>query len=154
MIQIGFLTLDVVILLALFLVTFFIAFKKSKKSVARFVLPFYVATLIYSTLPFEADEASSKVLLFAVTYGILVFLMKRSITASSGGYGARHFFDSLLLALAAIFSLFIAYYKILPIDEIIKINFPFSALILENVPYYLLISIPLVFVYISNAHRD
>ncbi len=154
MIQIGFLTLDVIILLVLFLVTFFIAFKKSKKSVARFVLPFYVATLIYTTLPFETEEASSKVLLFAVVYAALIFLMKKSITASSGGYGARHFFDSLLLSLAAIFSLFIAYYKILPIDEIIKINFPFSALILENVPYYILISIPLVFIYISNAHRD
>lgn len=154
MIQIGFLTIDVVILLVLFIGTFFVAYKKSKKSVARFVLPFYVATLIYSTLPFKAEEASSKVLLFAVVYAILVFLMKRSITASSGGYGGRHFLDSLMLALAAIFSLFIAYYKILPIDEIIKINFPFSALILENVPYYLLISIPLIFVYISNAHKD
>jgi hypothetical protein len=154
MIQIGFLTLDVIILLALFLVTFFVAFKKSKKSVARFVIPFYIATLIYTTLPFEVEEASSKLLLFLVVYAALIFLMKRSITASGGGYGGRHFFDSLLLALAAIFSLFIAYYKTLPIEEIIKINFPFSALILENVPYYVLISIPLVFIFISNNHKD
>lgn len=154
MIQIGFLTLDVIILLALFFVTFFVAFKKSKKSVARFVIPFYVATLIYTTLPFNVEEATSKLLLFAVVYAALIILMKRSITASSGGYGGRHFFDSLLLALAAIFSLFIAYYKTLPIEEIIKINFPFSALILENVPYYVLISIPLIFIYISNKHQD
>lgn len=154
MIQIGFLTIDVIILLALFIFTFYVAYKKSKKSVARFVLPFYVATLIYSTLPFKAEEASSKVLLFAVAYALLVFLMKRSITASSGGYGGRHFFDSLMLAFATIFSLFIAYHKILPLEEIVKINFPFSAIILENVPYYLLISIPLVLIFISNAHND
>jgi len=154
MIQIGFLTLDVIILLVIFIGTFFIAFKKSKKSVARFVLPFYVAIFIYSTLPFKVVEASSKVLLFVVVYGVLIFLMKKSITAAGGSYGGRHIFDSLLLSFAAIFSLFIAYYKVLPIDEIIKINFPFSNLILENIPYYILIMIPLIFVYISNSNKD
>ncbi len=154
MIQIGFLTIDVIILLVIFCFTFFIAFKKSKKSVARFVLPFYVTTLIYTTLPFKATEASAKIMLFLVTYTILVFLMKKSITAVGGITGGRHFLDSILLSFAAIFSLFIAYYKILPLEKIIKINFPFSALILENVPYYALISIPLVLIYISNAHRD
>lgn len=154
MIQLGFLTIDLIILIVLFVFTFFIAYKKSKKSVARFVLPFYVATLIYSTLPFDMKEASSKVMLFAVVYAALIFLMRKSITASSGGYGGRHFFDSLLLAFAAIFALFIAYYKILPLDEIIKINFPFSAVILDKVPYYALISIPLVLIFASNHHRD
>lgn len=154
MIQIGFLTLDVIILLAIFIITFFIAFKKSKKSVARFVLPFYVATLIYSTLPFKVTEASAKVLLFLVVYAVLIFLMKKSITAAGGAYGGRHVLDSILLSFAAIFSLFIAYYKILPLDKIIKINFPFSSLILTNVPYYALIMIPLVLIYISNAHKD
>lgn len=154
MMQFGFLTLDVIIILVLFIVTFFIAYKKSKKSVARFVLPFYVATLIYSTLPFDVTEASSKILLFVVVYGVLVFLMKKSITAFGGGFGGRHILDSLLLSFAAIFSLFIAYYKILPLDEVIKINFPFSGLILENVPYYILIMIPLVLIYISNHHKN
>lgn len=154
MIQIGFLTLDVIILLAIFIITFFVAYKKSKKSVARFIIPFYVATLIYSTLPFKTIEASSKILIFLVVYAVLIFLMKKSITASSGSYGGRHFLDSLLLSFAAIFSLFIAYFKILPLDKIIKINFPFSSLILENIPYYILISIPLVLIYISNAQKD
>ena len=154
MYQIGFLTLDVIILLVIFIITFFIAYKKSKKSVARFIIPFYVATLIYSTLPFKVEEASAKILLFLVTYGVLVFLMKKSITAASGAYGGRHILDSLLLSFSAIFSLFIAYYKILPLEKIIKINFPFSSLILENIPYYALISIPLVLIFISNAHRD
>jgi hypothetical protein len=154
MFQIGFLTMDLIILIVIFCVTFFIAFKKSKKSVARFVIPFYVATLIHPTLPFESTEASAKVMIFLVTYGILFFLMKKSISAVGPVGGARHFFDALLLSFSAIFSLFIAYYKILPIDKIVQINFPFSAIILANIPYYILISIPLVLIYISNAHRD
>jgi hypothetical protein len=154
MIQIGFLTLDVIIVLILFIVTFFIAYKKSKKSVARLVLPFYITTLIHSTLPFKATEASAKVLLFLVAYIVLYFLMKRSITAFGGGYGGRHILDSILLSFAAIFSLFIAYYKIIPLEAIIKINFPFSNFILENIPYYILIMIPLVLIYISNHHSD
>lgn len=154
MTYLGFLTLDVIILLVLLFVTFFIAYKKSKKSVIRFIIPFYVATLIYSTLPFKTTEASAKVLLFLIVYVVLVFLMKKSITASSSAEGARHILDSFLISLSAIFSLFIAYFKILPIEKIIKINFPFSNLILENVPYYVLIVIPLVLIYISNAHKD
>lgn len=154
MIQIGFLTLDVIILLVIFILTFFIAYKKSKKNVARFVIPFYVATFVYTTLPFKASEASAKVLLFLVVYAVLIVLMKRSITAFGGGYGGRHILDSLMLAFSAIFSLFIAYYKILPLDKIIKINFPFSALILEKVPYYILILIPLALIYASNQHSD
>lgn len=154
MIQIGFLTIDVIILLVIFVFTFFVAYKKSKKSVARFVIPFYVATLIYSTLPFKATEASAKVLLFLVVYAVLIFLMKKSITAASGGYGGRHVLDSFLLSFAAIFSLFIAYYKILPLDKIIKINFPFSGFILENIPYYILILIPLTLIFLSNAQKD
>lgn len=153
MIQFGFLTIDLIIILVLFLVTFFVAYKKSKKSVARFILPFYVATFIYSTLPFNATEPSAKILLFLVTYCVLFFLMKRSITAFGGGYGGRHIIDSILLSFAAIFSLFIAYYKILPLEALIKINFPFSGLILEYIPYYVLIMIPLVLIYISNSHR-
>ncbi len=154
MTYLGFLTIDVIILLVLFFATFFIAYKKSKKNVARFILPFYVATLIYSTLPFKITEASAKILLFIVVYGILIFLMKRSITATSAAEGGRHIFDSFLVSLSAIFSLFIAYFKILPLDKIIKINFPFSNLILQNVPYYALIMIPLVLIFISNAHKD
>lgn len=154
MIHFGFLTIDLIILIVLFCVTFYIAFKKSKRSVARFILPFYVATLIYSTLPFKMTEATSKVLLFAATYAVLVFLMKKSITASGGARGMRHFLDSILLSFSAVFSLFIAYYKIIPLEKIIKINFPFSAFILTHTPYYILISIPLILIFISNAHRD
>ena len=154
MIQFGFLTLDVIILLVLFGVTFFFAFKKSKKSVARAILPFYVATLIYTTLPFKPVEASSKVLIFAVTYVLLIFLMKKSITAVGGIGGGRHFFDSIMLSFAAIFSLFIAYFKIIPIEKIITINFPFSAIILDKIPYYILISIPLILIFLSNHHKD
>ncbi len=154
MIQIGFLTVDVIILLVIFIFTFFVAYKKSKKNVARYVIPFYVATFVYSTLPFKASEASAKVLLFLLVYGILIFLMKRSITAFGGGYGGRHVLDSLMLAFSAIFSLFIAYYKILPLDKIIKINFPFSAFILDKVPYYILILIPLALIFASNSHSD
>jgi hypothetical protein len=80
--------------------------------------------------------------------------MKKSITAAGGAYGGRHILDSILLSFAAIFSLFIAYYKILPIDKIFKINFPFSNLILENIPYYALIMIPLVLIFISNSNKD
>ena len=150
----GFLTLDLIILLVLFIFTFFVAYKKSKKSVARFVLPFYVATLIYSTLPFNTTEASAKIMLFGATWAVLILLMKKSITAVGGARGGRHILDSVLLSFSAIFSLFIAYFKILPIEKLIKINFPFSTFILENVPYYVLITIPLVLIYIANAHRD
>lgn len=152
--QIGFLTLDVIILLVIFIGTFFIAYKKSKKSVVRFILPFYVATFVYSTLPFKVTEASGKVLLFLVVYAVLIFLMKKSITAAGGSGGGRHALDAVLLSFSAIFSLFIAYYKILPIDKIIEINFPFSNLILNSVPYYILILIPLILIYFSNSHRD
>ena len=154
MIQIGFLTLDVIILLAIFIVTFFIAYKKSKKSVARFIIPFYVATFIYTTLPFKATEASAKVLIFLGAYALLIVLLKRSISAFGGGYGGRHILDSLMLSFAAIFSLFIAYYKVLPLEQIIKINFPFSAFILDKIPYYILIFIPLALIYASNSHSD
>lgn len=154
MIQIGFLTIDIIILLVIFIGTFFVAFKKSKKSVARFIIPFYVTTLIYPTLPFNVTEASGKVMLFFGVYALLVFLMKKSITAVGGVTGGRHFLDSLLLSFSAIFSVFIAYQFIIPLDKILKINFPFSAIILENIPYYALISIPLVLIYISNGHRD
>lgn len=154
MTQLSFLTLDVIILLVLFIFTFFIAYKKSKKSVARFVIPFYVTIFVYTTLPFKVTEASAKVLLFVAVYALLIVLMKRSITAFGGGYGGRHVLDSILLSLSAIFSVFIAYYKILPIESLVKINFPFSTLILNTVPYYILILIPLILIYISNYHRD
>jgi len=150
----GFLTLDLIILIVLFVFTFFIAYKKSKKSVARFVLPFYVTTLVYTTLPFKATDASAKIMLFVVTWAVLIFLMKKSITAVGGARGARHIVDSILLSFAAIFSLFIAYFKILPIESLIKINFPFSAFILDKVPYYVLILIPLVLIYFANSQRD
>ena len=152
--QLSFLTLDIIILLVLFIFTFFIAYKKSKKSVARFVIPFYVTIFVYTTLPFKVTEASAKVLLFVAVYALLIILMKRSITAFGGGYGGRHILDSLMLSFAAIFSLFIAYYKTLPLEQIVKINFPFSAFILDKIPYYILILIPLALIYASNSHSD
>lgn len=154
MTQLSFLTLDVIILLVLFIGTFFVAYKKSKKSVARFIIPFYVTIFVYTTLPFKVTEASGKVLLFVAVYALLIILMKRSITAFGGGYGGRHVLDSILLSLSTIFSVFIAYYKILPIESLVKINFPFSTLILNTVPYYILILIPLILIFISNYHRD
>ncbi len=154
MYQIGFLTLDVIILLVIFLFTFFIAYKKSKKSVARFIIPFYIAIFVYTTLPFKATEASAKILIFLGAYALLIILLKRSITAFGSGHGGRHILDSLLLSFSAIFSIFIAYYKILPIEKIIKINFPFSAFILDKIPYYILILIPIALIYASNFDSD
>ena len=146
----GFLTLDILIIVVLFIGTFIYSFNAGKKAVVKLILAVYPAVLIFKSLPFDLSDSMMIIGAFVILYIIFYFLLKRNFTAPSEYSGGKKFLDSLLISIASVFTLLIIYYKLLPIDEYYALKLPFSGLLIEKLPFYLTLLIPVILISITN----
>jgi hypothetical protein len=152
--SIGFLTLDIIIILVIFLGTFIYSYNAGKKQVAKLLLAVYPALLIFLQLPFVGGKDPAMVIgIFVGVYLIIYFLLRRNFTAPSANSGGKKFIDGLFLSISAVFTLLIIYYHVLPISSLYTLKLPFSGFLVEKIPFYITILIPIIFIVFTNK-RD
>ncbi len=153
--SIGFLTLDIIIILIIFIGSFIYSFNAGKKEVVKLIFPIYITLLIFSNLKFSAlKDNTTMILTFVVIYLILMFLLRKNFTAPSNHSGSRKFFDSLFISIAAVFMLLVIYYKILPISEFYNLKLPFSGFLIQKIPSYISLLVPIFAIFITNRRDD
>jgi hypothetical protein len=151
--SLGFLTLDIIIILVLFIGTFLFTFTSGKKKVVKFMLAIYPALLIFNNLPFEINDSLTKIGAFIGVYFVVYSLFKKNFTAPSVDSGGRRFLDSTLISIASLFMLLTIYYKVLPIDSLYSLSLPFSDFLIERIPFYITLIIPILIIFSTNR-RD
>lgn len=153
--SIGFLTLDIIIILVLFIGTFIYSYNGGKKQIVKLLLSVYPALLIFLNLNF-LDNKDDLVIIgtFIGLYLASFFLLKRNFTAPSSHTGGKKFLDGVLLSVASVFTLLIIYYKILPISSLYELKLPFSGFLIDKIPFYLTVAIPLFILFITNRRDD
>lgn len=154
MFSIGFLTLDILIIVAIFIAAFFVCFQGGKKKLVKILLPVYPTLLLYPALPIKLDDATAQVVIFAIIYGLMYVLLKKNFTAPSNHSGGRRFLDAFLLSIASVFILLIIYYRVIPFDSVYELKLPFSSYLTDKIPLYITLLVPVAALLITNRRDD
>jgi hypothetical protein len=154
MFSIGFLTLDILIILAIFIGAFFVTFQGGKKKIVKIILPVYPTLLLYPALPLNISDATAQVVVFVLIYGLIYVVLRKNFTAPNNHSGGRRFFDATLLSIASVFILLIIYYRIIPLDSLYELKLPFSAYLQTTIPLYVTLLIPIVVLLMTNRRDD
>jgi hypothetical protein len=155
--SIGFLTLDIIIILVILIGTFIYSFNAGKKQIVKFLLSVYPALLIFLNLPTSLvgdKDAIYKIGIFIAIFIVVYLFLKRNFTSPSEHSGGRKFLDSLLISLASVFTLLVIYYHVLPIESLYRLKLPFSGFMVEKFPFYITILIPLLLIIMTNRRDD
>ena len=152
--SLGFLTLDILIILVILIGTFIYSFNAGKKQVVKLLLTFYPTLLIFLNLPIKITDDLTNVLIFIGIYIAIFVLLKKNFTAPPNHSKGRNFIDSLLISIASVFILLTIYYKVVPLESIYTLNLPFSGLLVEKIPFYLTAIIPIIIILITNRRDD
>jgi len=155
MFAIGFLTLDILIILALFIGCFFIVMSKGAKTLARIILAFYPTTLIYLHLPYiTVSDAIARVAVYIVLYIVIHMLIKKNFTAKQGYSNGKRALDAVLLSLAAVIIFLTMYYHVIPLASLYNFTLPFSAIFTTTLPFGVWLILPVVAVTIANRGHN
>lgn len=151
----SFLTLDIIIILVILIAAFIYSYNAGKKYLVKCILSVFPALLVYQSLPFvNGKDDMIKIGIFVVAWIIFYFLLKKNLTAPSEHSGGKRFFDSLLLAIASVFTVLVIYYHVLPISSLYSLKLPFSGFLVEKIPFYITILIPILIIKLTNRRDD
>ena len=154
MFSFAFLTLDIIIILAIFIGSVFISFAKGEYVLARFILAFYPTTLFYLYLPFISLETPlAKIIGFIAIYFGFIMLLKKNFTTGRSYKKSKRFLDSVILALGALVTIITIYYHIIPLDSLWKFSLPFSKYITSIIPLGIWLIIPAITVSFTHKHN-
>jgi len=154
MFSFAFLTLDLIIILVIFIAGVFISFVKGEYILARFLLAFYPTTLFYLYLPFfELKAPLAQIAGFIAIYAGFYFLLKKNFTTGRSFKGSRRFIDSIILSLGTLVAIMTIYYHIIPLGTYWAVNLPFSKYLTTVVPLGIWIIVPAVTVSFTHKHN-
>ena len=153
MFSIGFLTLDVIIVIVLALIFFFWGILRGGKNLTISIISIYITSIIYSypPFPFSTNSSIRLVVFFGLTT-IVYFLIRKNIKMSRS-VGKKPF-TNLLLTLGTLILLFTLYYHVLPINDLYSFTLPFESLFVSLIPTGLLFLIPVLVLFFVSKKTD
>jgi hypothetical protein len=151
MFSIGFLTLDLIMLAAVFIACIFVSMTRGEHVLTRAVLITYPAILCYTHLPYvTVTGAVASIAAFVSVFLVLHFLLKRLITARRSYTKGKQVVDAILLALATVVMLLTLYYHVLPFEQLYSFTIPFAYLFTTTLPFGIWLLVPLVLLAFAN----
>lgn len=154
MVNIGFLSLDIIILIGLLLVLFFYSYKTDKKVITTMILTFYPSLLVFQNLPYiDLEEGNPKAIGFLVVYIIVFAVMVKSIHVRRNLDTTRQIIDCFLLSAAFIALLIsISAHSVPALQNLYNFTGEIPKQIIK-INYGLMLILPLIAVFISNKSR-
>lgn len=153
--HLGFLTLDIIILLVIGIALFSWSLYSGKKVLARFILIFYPTTLIFQNIPYvDLKGDIAKILVYIGLYVGLFYLLRKNTTAKKLYSGGRKAFDGILLTLGGLIILLTVYYHLLPVNVFYDFTIPFSDLFTNKIPVGIWYLAPLLTIVLTNKSDE
>jgi hypothetical protein len=151
MVSIGFISIDVFILILLIAVLILLSYKKGKKNLAALILAMYPALVVFNNMPFvEIDGNGSKALIFLITYLIFFALAKKYTHVKKNHTPGRKWTDSILLALSFIVLFMSVYIYAVPSLANIYGFSPTIVNLISEIPFGVALIIPIVVLFITS----
>jgi len=155
MFSFGFLTLDIIIIIALVVILFLLSLKFEKRVLSKLIIVFYPTTLLYTNLPYiNPTGAYAQIGTYVGIFAAIFFLIRKNATSKRVHSGFRRTTDGLILSIMVVVQWLTLYYLILPLDEAYSFSLPFSYIFTSTIPYGILILIPLIGLFLTNKIDD
>ena len=101
MINIGFISLDIIILIIIILGLFFTTYKIGKKPILALIISVYPATLFFQFFPYiEFDSQKVAAVVFIIVYGFFYYIIQKYINNKKVHKPSRKIVDYGLLSLS------------------------------------------------------
>jgi hypothetical protein len=154
MFSFAFLSLDIIIILVIFIASVFISFTKGEYILARFLLSFYPATLIFLYIPYVSlNTAMSQVIAYIAIFAGCYFFLKKNFTTGRSYKSSRRFADSVILGLSTVVTIMTIYYHVIPLDTIWKFSLPFSQYLTSIIPFGIWMLVPIIALTFTHKHN-
>lgn len=145
MFSFAFFTLDIIIILVIFITAVFLSFSKGEYILARFLLSFYPATLIYQNLPYVSlNTPMSQVIAYVAIFTGCYLFLKKNFTTGRSHKTSKRFIDSVILGLSTVVVIMTIYYHVIPLDTIWTFSLPFSQYLTSIVPLGIWMLVPII----------
>jgi CRISPR/Cas system-associated protein endoribonuclease Cas2 len=153
MINVGFLPLDILIILIILAVLYLVSFKTGKKLLVSLILSLYPTVLIFGSLPFSQiglSDNSAQAIVFLIFYILMIVILRRNITVKKYYSNFRKFLDYFLLSISYVILIVSIY-----INSVNSLSslYNFSGAItnlVSMIPYSITLLIPILIILITN----
>ena len=155
MINFGFLSLNIIILLAVIFLLIFISFKTGKKLLYSLIISIYPSVYILKYIPFiELNTDASKTIAFIVIYAIFVFILYTNLHPRNSYSKIGRLIEYSILTIS-----FLLLFTAISFNEFPKIsNFiNFSKKIndfIKDIPYNIALIIPIISVLVTTKKNN
>ena len=156
MVNFGFLSLDILIILTLFVILFLASFKTGKKLLVTLIISTYPTVLIFNSLPFSKinlTDATAQAIVYLISYILIITVFWRNLHVKKYHTTWRKFLDYFLLSASYIVLIISIYINSI---GVISVFYNFSEAITKAVsviPYSISLIIPVVIILLTNR-RD
>lgn len=151
--NIGFLSLDLSIIIVLFILLFLISFKFGKKIIVSLIISMYPTLLIFSNLNFEGlglNEKTAQALVFIILYVLLTTVLWKNISVKKLYSQLRKSIDYSVLSLTYVVFLLSIYINsvdyLAPFYKLSGITIEWAS----KIPYSLMLVIPIIVIIVTN----
>ena len=155
MINFGFISLDILIVLIAIVLLIAISFKFGKKPLVSLILSVYPALLIFLNLPFlTLDSPTAEAVVFVVLFVITFLGLNRNVKVHRNVTTLRKFIDYSLLSVSFVLLFFSIYIHAV---QSLDVFYSFSdevTNVVSKVPFGLALIIPLVIVCLINKRES
>jgi hypothetical protein len=155
MMNIGFISLDILILLILIVILIGFSFKSGKKLLTSLIISLYPSILIYQNLPFEffnLNESSAKAIIFVIIYVLANIILWKNIHAKRLHTGLRKIIDYGGLSVIYIFTIIsISLNSITSLQTFHTFSDSITNLI-TKVPFWIILIIPIIALLLTNKN--
>jgi hypothetical protein len=148
MVSIGFLSLDILIIIILFTLLFLTSFKTGKKLLVTLIISTYPTVLIFNSLPFSRinlTDTTAQAIVYLVSYILVITILWRNIHVKKYNNTWRKILDYFLLSTSYIVLI-----------STLSVFYNFSETIsraVSLIPYSISLIIPILIVLLTNR-RD
>lgn len=151
---VGFLTLDIVIILVIFIALMVVSFRSGTKFVTQGILTFYIATYIHTHFPqLQNPQPAVYIIGYIIVFALVFFILKHVSRGRKSDETKHRLWESLLLALAGTVLILTLNYVILPVQTLYDFTIPFEEFFTGKIPFNLLLIIPLLLMYVTHLRR-
>lgn len=152
--SLGFLSLDIIVLIVITIIFFILSLKMNKKPLITSIVAFYPATLIYTNFPyFELASTWAQIGAYAVLFIAIYIIARRNISVRRHYTQRKEIFGSLLLSVVATILLLVLYYLVLPpLQSLYKFTYTFETFFTETIPFGMWLILPIIVLLMTNRH--
>jgi hypothetical protein len=151
MLNLGFISLDIIIFIAIILILLGISFRSGKKPIIALIVSLYPTILFFANIPFiTLKDKTTEAIAFIIIYALAIFIIQKHIHVLKIHTLTRKIIDYTLLSISFVFLIISIQINFLPSLVVIYTFSPFLTNLVNQVPYGIALIAPIIIILLTS----